>query len=457
MILYTKKSMIGKFLNKQIKILHISPHLGGGVGRVLINYFCEAKKNILYSHTVFCLDYINENAKMILNKNKINYKENIKNDINMLLQIIPTYDIILIHWWNHPLLFNLLVRYKFPESRIIIWSHVSGKKAPNIFSNALFKLSDLFIFSTPESFLIEKVIKYKETNNIFSHIWSTAGLSHLNKFNKKKSDTFKIGYIGTIDYAKIYPNFLNMLSKINIHNIEFIFCGDGNNLKEIKQEIFEKNIQRNFSFPGFITDINEYLNEFDIFCYPLNKNHYGTCDQVLAEAMGSGVPPIVFNNFMENYMIKHKCTGMVANDEDEFISYIEELYLNPKLREELSNNAKIHAFKHFSLHNMIIQWNTIYNKALKIPKSEKYWKGTYSGINTTHEEILKESLDISNNISLFEEIKNHITNDTMYSWFSESKGTPFQYHSFFPQDIKIKELCYLLKKLYKKKDNPYDR
>ena len=43
-------------MNK-IKILHITPHLGGGVGRVLLNYLSKVKDDNCFIHQVACLDY----------------------------------------------------------------------------------------------------------------------------------------------------------------------------------------------------------------------------------------------------------------------------------------------------------------------------------------------------------------------------------------------------------------
>ena len=53
---------------KQIKILHITPHLGGGVGSVLLNWLqyetlnCKEKK-----HLIATLDFANEKAKDTVN------------------------------------------------------------------------------------------------------------------------------------------------------------------------------------------------------------------------------------------------------------------------------------------------------------------------------------------------------------------------------------------------------
>ena len=46
----------------RMSILHITPHLGGGVGRVLLNYFTQVKGDRSFVHEVACLDYANKHA-----------------------------------------------------------------------------------------------------------------------------------------------------------------------------------------------------------------------------------------------------------------------------------------------------------------------------------------------------------------------------------------------------------
>ena len=48
---------------KKINIMHITPHLGGGVGTVLLDYLEYTQHNNNFNHSVYCLDYANDNAK----------------------------------------------------------------------------------------------------------------------------------------------------------------------------------------------------------------------------------------------------------------------------------------------------------------------------------------------------------------------------------------------------------
>ena len=371
------------------QILHIAPHLGGGVGRVLLNMLEKSKD---YEQIIYCLDSINDKAKNYLKIHDIKFDENLHKDLKKLLQVIKNVDIVLIHWWNHPFLYDFIVRYTLPACRLIFWSHISGKEVPQIFTKALLKYPDYFVFSTPMSYLTDEISENMQYCNKFKVIWSTAGLEYVQKVKKSEHKQFIIGYIGTLDFAKIHNHFIELCLRISIPNVKFLIVGDGCDKKLLEKKVKELGVETKFQFVGYVDNIVPYLEQMDLFGYPLKKNHYGTCDQVIAEAMGSGLVPIVFNNDMENYMIHHMYTGLVARDKYEYVDYINMMYKNKRLLEVLSNNTKKEAFSRFSLTKMIKEWDLIFNEALIIPKTSKKWIGKYSGIDISPFNVFLESI-----------------------------------------------------------------
>jgi L-malate glycosyltransferase len=429
--------------NKKYKILHISPHLGGGVGRVLTNYLKATKTSNKFEHKIFCLDTINQQAKDFLTYENITYKEQIS--IDELLEEIAVCDIVVVHWWNHPLLFDFLVRFKLPPCRIAFWAHVSGNEAPHIFSHTLFDYPDYCIFTTPMSYLVHEVTSYQKTHGIFRAIWSTGGLDHVKDISKKEHHGFNIGYIGTVDYSKMHPNFIDICEAIDIPDIKFIICGGGH-IEELQTEIAKRGLSDKFVFAGFVDDITPYLEIFDLFVYPLARNHYGTCDQALAEAMGCGIVPIVLNNNMENYMVHNMYSGIVAKDEEEFVTAIKEMHLNKGFRDRLGAKAKEEAFRRFSIDQTIKEWDYVFHKLLEKEKLFRKWSGKYSGKEVKPHQIFIESLGIygekfdKNDVEAIKDLAKK-----SLSWKSKSKGTAHQYLSFFQDDKKLQIWSELMK------------
>ena len=410
---------------KKINIMHITPHLGGGVGTVLLDYLEYIKNDNNFNHSVYCLDYANENAKNKSQNIGFKLEDNMRFKINELIETIKLYDIILIHFWNHPLLYDFLIRNKLPKCRIIMWAHISGLYPPNVFTNKILNYPDKFIFTTPMSFNAKEVKNHK-TPHIYIYIWSTQNLNKYYNLYRLSHENFNVLYVGTVDFAKMYPNFLELCDKINIPNIKFIVCGGPDNLI-LENKAKQMRISYKFNFVGKTSDFESYIKISDIFGYPLNRNHFGTCDQSLQEAMSSGLVPVVLDNPMEKYMVKENC-GIICHNENEYIKSIEKLYKDRKLLNTLSHNTKEYAKKEFSIDKMSLEWKKIFNELINIEKTKKSWDienknnlkaidiffesiGEYRNLFNLDNELLKEELQKPN-------------------WISSSKGTPKQYDSF---------------------------
>jgi len=431
--------------SKKHTIVHIAPHLGGGVGTVMLNYLVKNKGNNGYEHSIYCLDSINENAKRILTKYSICSKELVSHTPEILLEAIASADIIVVHWWNHPLLFEFLVKNELPPCRIAFWSHVSGTEAPHIFSHTLFDYPDYFIFTTPMSYLVNEVTTYKKNHSVFRAIWSTGGLDHIKHIERKEHKGFNVGYIGTVDYSKMHPHFLKICSQVDIPDANYIVCGGGH-IEQLQEEVAQYGLEDKFKFTGFVEDISPYLEIFDVFAYPLTRNHYGTCDQALAEAMGCGIVPIVLNNNMENYMVHNMYSGIVATDEEEFSSAIIEMYQNKGFRDRLSLKAKEEAFRRFSIEETIKEWDYVYFKLLDRNKAVRNWSGKYSGMNVEPYQIFFESLgDYAQIFENGDETKIQQLANKSLSWKSKSKGTAHQYAAFFQEDLVLQKISDLMK------------
>ncbi len=427
------------------KILHITAHLGGGVGRVLLNYFSKVKGDSSFMHKVVCLDYANHKAVEVAKNIGLSLFGKMSAKKQELLNMIADSDIVLIHWWNHPLLYDFLVREQLPPCRMIMWSHNSGFHPPGVFTEKVLGYPNLFVFTTPMSY------KTREIQNLIGEqkkslrvVWSTGGVKHVKSIKPKSHTGFNVGYLGTVDYCKMHPDFLNICNQVDIPNVKFIVCG-GPNGKELKQEAEHLGIDGKFNFTGCVPDIKEYLSLFDIFGYPLAPYHYGTCDQTLQESMAAGVVPVVLANQMESYMVKDGVTGIVAKDKEEYIRALQDLYHNRELRNKLSQNAREYAIHTFSLEKMANEWNNLFNEVLDFPKTVRKWKNIKKGEEISPKDVFLESLGHHGedfisycNAKSDEEKKSAIEKIKKLAesanWQAETRGTVHHYNSFFPNE-----------------------
>ncbi len=428
-------------------VLHITPHLGGGVGRVLLNYLTKVKNNGRFSHEIACMDYANEDAKRTVSREGLLLADNFFRKHADLIRKISDADIVLIHWWNHPLLYDFLVRESLPPSRVILWSHISGFNPPYVFVEPLFGYADVFAFTTPISFDTEEIKalpeKYKEKIRV---VWSTAGTEHVADIRPKPHGGFNVGYIGTVDYCKLHPDFIKMCGSVDIESSRFIVCG-GPMDRQIHSEAIKKGLGQMFLFEGQVDNIKDYLAVFDVFGYPLAPYHYGTCELALVEAMAAGVVPVVMANKTESYMIKDGITGFTVNDESRYVQAIRELYKNAGLRNAVSSRTKEEALKRFSLETMIGEWDKIFEEIIDFPKTPKRWMGKFSGSKVTYFQVFIESLgkygkpfsdymNAKNNaqkIKALQSIEKIINSN--YIWKSKTRGSVYHYNSFFKDGL----------------------
>ncbi len=432
-------------------ILHITPHLGGGVGTVLLGYIEKASSSFINMQSLACLDFANEKAREIAEKYKIKLHDNLYYKQEILLRLIEKADIVLIHWWNHPLLFDFLVRADLPPCRLVLWSHISGLHLPSVFTDKILNYPDIFVFTTPLSNATSDVEELSvKRKSALRTIWSAGDLEKVQNIKPVSHNGFRVGYIGTVDYIKLHPDFLDICSKVNIPDVKFIVCG-GDQEKEIQRETISRNVNEKFEFTGKVSDINEYLSSFDVFGYPLSPYHYGTCDQSLAEAMAAGVVPVVFANPMEKSMVRNMETGLIVQTAQEYVDAIDLLYKNPDLKNRLSKNAREFALMNFSQHKMISEWDKLFKEIISIPKQNRKWAGSDKLKKAPYFKIFIESLGKSG--QLFDDYCNEtnsgskkklrqLIKDTTNTpnWHSQTKGTAFHYYSFFKEDKCLEEI-----------------
>jgi len=357
-------------MNKK-KALHITPHFGGGVGSVLMSLVLNLHKRDDFEQEIVSLEYANEKAKNWSNANGIKIYDKVSPVDNRLHEKMQNRDVVHIHFWNHPLLYQLLYSFSGRKTRVVIWSHVNGHYAPYLFNDAILNFPEIFVTTTNFS-LTQKDITKRNSDWKSRHIRSIPSCSGLNEFDKIEPvphDTFNIGYTGTVDYCKIHPDFIEMFNKADIPNVQYIIVG-GDSHKSMEEEARVKGCINKLKFTGKVSNVKEYLAEFDVFAYPLQRENYGTGEQVLIEAMCAGIPQVVFADGPEEYVVQDGITGFVANSKKEFIEAIQKLYSNDSLRRKMSAASKKYAKENFTIDRPVKSWLKIYQELLSRPKSE---------------------------------------------------------------------------------------
>lgn len=414
-------------------ILHITVHLGGGIGSVLMNWVESDEKN---NHKIICLNrnyYKSFDSRIVF--------ENMKTKPKEISIHIEKADMVVVHFWNHPALFNFLLHGDIPDCRMCFWSHVSGLNAPYVFSEKLIRFGDRFIFASPISFKAKEIINLPEhLKERLSYIWTTGNIDKYFSVEPKPHEGFNIGFIGTLDYSKLHPNFIDFCSKINIPDVQFIMIGDGCDADKIRKEVKERGMESKFVFTGVIDDVRPYLEIIDVFGYPLNADHFGTCEQVLGEAMAAGVIPIVMKNPAEEFILFQSLVKFVCDNEQEYIDNIERLYRDKEDHKIIVSLIQKHVTSLYDSNKMLSSWQKVFDELMMEEKQSKDWPISDEIYEMGGAGVFIESLGEYGHIFQTGDSFNikRLFNSNL-QWKSFSKGSPRQYLDEFPNDKRLEE------------------
>lgn len=426
-------------------ILHLTPHAGGGVGTVLRALLGQQKKDFKIS--LCSMEYLNKQMKAWCEIKEIDFIEHGFYKKKTLTELMKKADIVHIHWWNHPLLHALLAWQSLPPLRTVLWSHVNGMHAPQLFFPELLEFPDLFVVATPQSYRSPLIQTYKNKwYNKISHIQSNAGIPRDAPCSLPDRRQCKMGYIGTVDYSKMHADFLSLWKRTGITDSPLVVCGGPADLV-LRDQIDSQGADQLFDVRGIVSNIPEVLQDLSVLFYPLQSCHYGTGEQVLIEAMAFGVVPLVMAGGCEEFVVKHKHTGLVASNDDEFVKMACFLHSNKQERQRLAKNCLRETKKQFAIQETLSQWQELYSRLMEGKKTIQQLKlRTDLPYNLGSAlSLMLTSYGSSPEGELFASL---VTNDKVDESMilspamkSTTRGAPQHYHSFFPEDELLTRGC----------------
>jgi hypothetical protein len=184
-----------------------------------------------------------------------------------------------------------------------------------------------------------------------------------------------VGYIGTVDPAKMHPDFVSLAARVRAEGVRFAVCGDGDGYARLDAEARRLGVGDRLELRGWVEDVGKALAGFDVFGYPLCRDNYSAGELVLQEAMAAGVPPVVLPYGGAARQVEDGRTGLVAADEDDYVAKLELLAADSALRAELGAAARGHALRTWSADAIARRWTAVYDELLESPKRSPRWPG----------------------------------------------------------------------------------
>ena len=187
----------------------------------------------------------------------------------------------------------------------------------------------------------------------------TVPTTHSSYHNYKTK--YIIGCIANFYKNKGLEYLIKAVSRLQLtaYNLQLVITGDGAERENLERLIKELKLESHVILTGKIKNAHQYLRAFDIFILPSIKEGQ---PWVILEAMAAGLPIIATNIAAIPEMIQNKKNGLLVEQKNPqaIAEKIEYLIKNPKISENLGQNARQTIEQKFTINKMIKETEKLY-------------------------------------------------------------------------------------------------
>ncbi len=407
-----------------MKILHVAAHMGGGIGSAYTGLgTCGQEQSVLLLEPP-------QNQAALAKVKAVGFRIIQSPNVAETKQELEQADVVIFSWHHHPALTKFLHDFPPVPIRSILWCHVSGNYFPAIPAEFVKKF-DQCMFATPYSLELPQVQALGKTyiQEHFSVVYGLNDLSSFSQIQRKLHKSFKIGYVGTLGFCKLHPDFVEFCAAVDLPDAEFMMVGSPSTKETILNTAAEKGIAERFQFCGQLKDVKPALAEMDVFSYLLNPQHFGATENALLEAMAAGLPVVALDQCVEHYIIRDGVTGILVHSPEEYGKAVRFLYENPSKAAEIGANARAEVLRTYKVQDNRDRFLVSCEIAMKQPKKVYPFDVFFVG----------EPADWF--LSCVEADRKYFEGNHVWEagriFHEKTKGSPIHYHSYFPEDKRL--------------------
>jgi len=352
-----------------VKLLHVLPRwLGGGPERGLLELVHQnLTQDRKVQHRVLVLDRP-ISAPLFIRARHLGVSLVQGSWRAAFSQEIEDADIVVLHFWNHPLFYELLAR-ELPACRLLIQCEVAGNSLPQLIPTGLLELPDSWVLTAPEGHGAA-IPGSRDVRN--QRIPGLADVSRLANYSPKEHSGINTTYLGSLEPYKLHPKFPEIALRFN-EKIRSSLIGDASasSKASLEMRLHALGLGHRVTIGGHEENISTALEASDIFTYPLNPASWSSSDKTLQEAMWLGLPPVLMAGTALDGWVKHGSTGFVATDVTDFAAAVNELADDTALRNQLGEEAKNFAQLHFDPARNAARIFALCRDLMNLPKRQR--------------------------------------------------------------------------------------
>lgn len=322
-----------------VHIVHIIPRwIGGGPERSILAHAYEAAvAGRPVRSTVLVLDPP-VTPSMLIAARRLGIEVLTRFDDDDVTTLVEQCDLVHVHFWNHPSLFELLRRLRFPSTRLVITSHVLGTTPPQMLPADIGAIADALIL-TAEGSRQSAGAQVASRVEILPAIIDRRRLEPPVPVPPRDPRRPVVGYLGSLATTKLHPHLVELCSAVTHPTARFVIRGSGADPAALVSRFAMTHLAERVEVGGSVEDIATLLHGFDVFGYPLLPDTYATSDRALQEAMWVGVAPVVLAGSGPASLVSNGVTGLVVG-EAEYPAAIDHLLADEGARATLGAAAR---------------------------------------------------------------------------------------------------------------------
>ena len=281
-------------------------------------------------------------------------------------RVVDDADLVLVHVWNTPELYEFL-RRPGPPRRTVAWLHVNGLVAPHIVTPSLVDHCDAVVATTSRSLGIPAVFAAINAGR-GAVIPAAADPARVEAAQALRHPGFTVGTVCGLDFTKLHRDFIAICAAVPIPAARFVVCGDGPARHTLMAEAQRAGLGKRIEFHGHVENIGAVLAGLDVFLYPLCPDNTTTCDLALQEALLAGVPAVVMPHGGAVDLIEHEVNGLVAQSVAACAVAVGRLHGDDSLRTRLAVAAARRGREHHAPRQMATRMHAVFADVCERPK-----------------------------------------------------------------------------------------